>query len=70
MSEVLVIAEIGVNHNGDLEIAEKLIKSAAIAGANIVKFLTSRMSRNVELSTTSLCELIVHISLRPQLTDP
>ena len=38
MSKVLVIAEIGVNHNGDLKIAEKLIESAASAGANIVKF--------------------------------
>ena len=38
MSKVLVIAEIGVNHNGDLKIAEELIESAASAGANIVKF--------------------------------
>ncbi|HKJ46737.1 MAG TPA: N-acetylneuraminate synthase [Balneolales bacterium] len=33
-----VIAEAGVNHNGDLEIAKKLIEVAAQAGADYVKF--------------------------------
>ncbi len=33
-----VIAEIGVNHNGDVEIAKKLVKEAAHAGAHAVKF--------------------------------
>jgi N-acetylneuraminate synthase len=33
-----VIAEIGINHNGDLGIAKKLIDSAALAGCNAVKF--------------------------------
>lgn len=35
---VFVIAEIGINHNGDLALAKKLIDGAAIAGANAVKF--------------------------------
>jgi N-acetylneuraminate synthase len=34
----LVVAEIGINHNGDLEIARKLIDVAAVAGCNAVKF--------------------------------
>jgi len=34
----IVIAEAGVNHNGDLEIAKKLIEVAAQAGADYVKF--------------------------------
>jgi len=38
MSKVLIIAEAGVNHNGDLEIAKKLIEAAAEAGADLVKF--------------------------------
>lgn len=38
MSKVLIIAEAGVNHNGDLEIAKKLIKAAAVTGADLVKF--------------------------------
>ncbi|MBM4328596.1 MAG: N-acetylneuraminate synthase [Deltaproteobacteria bacterium] len=33
-----IIAEIGINHNGDLEIARKLIDAAVLAGANAVKF--------------------------------
>ena len=35
---VMVIAEIGINHNGDLEIAKKLIDVAMFAGCNAVKF--------------------------------
>ncbi len=35
---VYVIAEIGINHNGDLDIAMKLIAAAAAAGADAVKF--------------------------------
>ncbi|MDA9237928.1 N-acetylneuraminate synthase [Planktomarina sp.] len=35
---VLVIAEAGVNHNGDLEMAKALIDVASDAGADIVKF--------------------------------
>ena len=33
-----VIAEIGINHNGDMEIAKRLITIAAAAGCNAVKF--------------------------------
>lgn len=33
-----IVAEIGINHNGDLEIAKKLIDVAAAAGCNAVKF--------------------------------
>lgn len=36
----IVMAEAGVNHLRDLELAEKLISSAANAGADIVKFQT------------------------------
>lgn len=37
-SPVFVIAEIGINHNGDLGIARKLIDGAALAGCDAVKF--------------------------------
>ena len=40
MSRVTVIAEIGVNHNGDAELARRLIDAAADAGADAVKFQT------------------------------
>jgi N-acetylneuraminate synthase len=33
-----VVGEIGINHNGDLGVARRLIDVAAIAGANAVKF--------------------------------
>jgi len=33
-----IVAEIGVNHNGDLEIAKRLIQAAAHAGVDAVKF--------------------------------
>ena len=39
MSEnVFIIAEIGINHNGDLNIAKRLIDEAAWAGCDAVKF--------------------------------
>ena len=35
---VFIIAEIGINHNGDIDIAKKLIDGALFSGANAVKF--------------------------------
>lgn len=37
-NNIYVIAEIGVNHNGDLKLAKRLIIAAKKAGANAVKF--------------------------------
>src|SRR5688572_10694766 len=44
---VYVIAEIGINHNGSLEIAKKMIDGAALAGCDAVKF----QKRTPELCT-------------------
>lgn len=38
--KTLVIAEAGVNHNGDMALAKRLIAAAAEAGADLVKFQT------------------------------
>ena len=38
MSRVFVIAEIGINHNGSLEIAKQLIRMAKECGCDAVKF--------------------------------
>jgi N,N'-diacetyllegionaminate synthase len=38
----LIIAEAGVNHNGDIELGKQLIDVAAEAGADLVKFQTFR----------------------------
>jgi N-acetylneuraminate synthase len=37
-NRVFIIAEIGINHNGDLAIAKKLIDGASMAGCDAVKF--------------------------------
>ena len=42
-----VIAEAGVNHNGDLALARRLIDAAAEAGADAIKFQTFRADRLV-----------------------
>lgn len=40
MSKVFIIAEAGVNHNGSIKIAKKLVDEAVISGADAVKFQT------------------------------
>lgn len=47
MSKTLIIAEAGVNHNGSLELAKKLIDVAAEAGVDYVKFQTFKAERLV-----------------------
>lgn len=41
MKQVLIIAEAGVNHNGDYELAKKMAVIAKEAGADIVKYQTA-----------------------------
>lgn len=40
MKKILIIAEAGVNHNGDIELAKRLVDAARESGADIVKFQT------------------------------
>ena len=40
LNKVIIIAEAGVNHNGDINLAKKLIEEAAHSGADYVKFQT------------------------------
>ena len=44
MSRVLIIAEAGVNHNGDLQLAKRLALTAKECGADVVKFQTAKLS--------------------------
>lgn len=46
-TRTLIIAEAGVNHNGDLALAKRLIDVAAEAGADLVKFQTFNADRQV-----------------------
>lgn len=52
MSKVLIIAEAGVNHNGNVEIAKKLIRVASEAGADYVKFQSFKAESLVSLKAT------------------
>lgn len=50
MSSIFIIAEAGVNHNGDLALAKKMIDVAATSGADAVKFQAWSASRLVTRS--------------------
>lgn len=50
--KVLIIAEAGVNHNGDIDMAKKLVDVAAEAGADLVKFQTFNADRLVTESAS------------------
>lgn len=78
---VLVIAEAGVNHNGDLDIARGLIDVAAASGADIVKFQTfnadrlatkSAVKAEYQFDTTpseSQYEMLRRLELSPAMHD-
>ncbi|GLC80530.1 N-acetylneuraminate synthase [Lacrimispora brassicae] len=40
MNKIMIIAEAGVNHNGDINIAKQLIDAASVTGADAIKFQT------------------------------
>ncbi len=73
----LIIAEAGVNHNGDIQLAKRLIDEAAFAGARLVKFQTFNASRQVthsakkadyQLQTTDSAETQHDMLRRLELT--
>lgn len=50
MQRTFIIAEAGVNHNGDIGIAKKMIDAASAAGADAVKFQTFKTERIVSIN--------------------
>jgi N,N'-diacetyllegionaminate synthase len=50
MEKVIIIAEAGVNHNGDIDLAKKLIDVAVEAGVDYVKFQTFKSESLVSKS--------------------
>ena len=53
-NKIYLIAEIGVNHNGSLELAKKMITQAKNSGANAVKFQTFTAENLVSPSTPKM----------------
>jgi sialic acid synthase SpsE len=49
-SRIIIIAEIGGNHNGDFQKAKTMIHEAAVNGADVVKFQTYQASKLVSKS--------------------
>jgi len=47
MGKVIIIAEAGVNHNGNIDMAKKLIDVAVLAGVDYVKFQTFKADKLV-----------------------
>ncbi|MFT4803396.1 MAG: N,N'-diacetyllegionaminate synthase [Psychroserpens sp.] len=61
MNKVLIIAEAGLNHNGDIELAKRLIDVAVEAGVDMVKFqtfkadtLVSKAAKKAEYQTKNI----------------
>jgi N-acetylneuraminate synthase len=50
-----VVAEIGINHNGDVELAKRLVDSAHLAGCDAVKFQKRTPDLCVPLEQRSQC---------------
>lgn len=48
-----IIADVGANHNGDMQLAKKMIHAAAESGADYVKFQSWRASKLVKLAGVS-----------------
>ncbi|MDO8463217.1 MAG: N-acetylneuraminate synthase family protein [bacterium] len=61
---VYVIAEIGINHNGNLDLAMEMVRRSAAAGADAVKFQLVDAARDYAPGTPSY-ELFRHIALPP-----
>jgi len=75
---VLIIAEAGVNHNGDLDLARRLIDCASQSGADLVKFQTFSATRQAtrdalkadyQVQTTGSAESQFDMLRRLELTE-
>lgn len=65
-SDVLIVAEIGNNHEGDAALAVRLVELAADAGAGAVKLQTFRASEFVRPVETERMERMTRFELPPE----
>ena len=63
--KVVVVAEIGNNHEGDVGVARELVEAAAEAGADAVKFQTFRVDAFVSPSDADRYERMSRFQLAP-----
>ena len=63
--KVLIIAEIGNNHEGDFELAKEMVHAAAEAGADAVKFQTIVPNRLVSTSEKERIKQLTKFSFTP-----
>ena len=80
MASTLIIAEAGVNHNGSMDIAKKLVDAAVDAGVDIIKFQTFKseklvsktakqaeyQQRNIGKATESQLTMLKRLELSPE----
>lgn len=66
LKKTILVAEIGINHNGDMALAEEMIHAAAGAGADAVKFQNYRTEDFLSDRTLT----ISYISQGQKLTEP
>ena len=46
--KTFIIGEIGINHNGDIDLCKKIINGAKIAGADAVKFQKRNINKFIK----------------------
>ena len=68
-SRVFVIAEIGINHDGSIDIARKLILAASTAGVHAIKF-QYRNIQNVYISTNEIGDEIISAEITRNYLAP
>ena len=64
-NDTFVIAEIGINHGGSLEVAKRLIDSAARTGCDAVKFQTYITEKRVPSGHQSIFNVLKECELPP-----
>ena len=78
MNKVLIIAEAGVNHNGDVDKARMLIDVAKDAGADVVKFQTFKSEKEIcaftekapyQITTTDETESFLEMAKKWELSE-